>query len=326
MDIFIVKCNKNQLKKYSFQQTKMGSPFNIILVADDPSRAAELAGQAFALVDAFNLVYSDYDPLSELNRLNNNAGAGPQPISQALLDILLLSQEAYRKSNGTYDISVGPLSLLWRNARKEKMFPDSAAVAAGKELVGLWRMQIDREKRTADLPLAGMRLDLGGIAKGYIAQKVVDFLRSEGIDHALADAGGDMVMGDAPPGSMGWVIGVNVPETTAHLLPRRLLLQNMAVATSGDAFQYFEHNRRRYSHIIDAGTGYGYGITGQRNVTIIAAEGTTAEWLATACSILPVETAKQLANANGAELLITVLKQEKIVYHATSGFADYWRT
>jgi thiamine biosynthesis lipoprotein len=169
---------------------------------------------------------------------------------------------------------------------------------------------------------AGMRLDLGGIAKGYIAQKVIDFLRQEGISKALADAGGDMAMSSSVNNSKGWVIGVNIPETTDDLLPRHLILQNIAVATSGDAYQYIEHNGKKYSHIIDPRTGY--GIQSQRNVTVIATNGTDADWLATACSILPIPEAKQIAKQAGAELLITELKNGQVVYHSTEGFGRYW--
>ena len=311
-----------QQKKYSFSQTKMGSPLNIILVTDDSMKAASLAKECYALVDSFNLIYSDYDPLSELSRINTNAGSIPQKLSPALWDIIQLSKTAFQQSKGAFDISVGALSRFWRKARKEKIFPDKKAVAEKRKTVGFSKIKFDRLNHSLSLP-AGMQLDLGGIAKGYIAQKIIDYLKQKGITQALADAGGDMAMSDAPNGSKGWTIGVNVPETTDELLRKKLLLQNMAIATSGDAYQYFEHGGKKYSHIIDPRTGY--GISSQRNVTVIAKDGTTADWLATACSILPVEEAKHLAQKMGAEVLITVLKNEKIIYHASSGFKRFWK-
>jgi thiamine biosynthesis lipoprotein len=311
-----------QQKKYSFSQTKMGSPLNIILVTDDSLKAVTLAKACYALVDSFNLIYSDYDSSSELSRVNAHAGPIPQKISPALWDIIQSSKTAFRKSKGAFDISVGALSLFWRKARKEKIFPDSLAVLEERKMVGFSKMKFDILNHTLSLP-AGMRLDLGGIAKGYIAQKIIDYLKQKDITQALADAGGDMAMSTAPNGSKGWTIGINVPETTDDLLPKKLLLQNMAVATSGDAYQYFEHEGKKYSHIIDPRAGY--GISSQRNVTVIAKDGTTADWLATACSILPIEEAKQLAQKMGAEVLITVLKNKKIVYHASSGFNRFWK-
>lgn len=302
---------------------KMGSPFNLILVTDDSSKAAGLANRSFALIDSFNHLYSDYDSSSELSNINAHAGKGKQQVSAGLWDILLYSKLAYIKSKGAYDVTVGPLSQLWRKSRKEKTFPDKKAVDEKRKLVGFNKLQIDKITRHVTLPVTGMRLDLGGIAKGYIAQKVIDFLKRNGIEQALADAGGDMVMSNAPNYNTGWVIGVNIPETTDDLLPKKLSLQNMAVATSGDAYQYMEHDGLKYSHIIDPRTGY--GIHSQRNVTVIAKDGADADWLATACSILPIGDAKKLAESMHAELLITILDKGKVVYYSTTGFAKYWK-
>jgi thiamine biosynthesis lipoprotein len=312
-----------QTRKFHFSQVKMGSPFNLVLVSDDSLKVSGLANRSFALIDSFNHLYSDYDSTSELNQLNTHAGKAKQQLSPALLDILLHAKLAYIKSKAAYDITVGPLSRLWRKARKEKTFPGKEEVAEKRKLVGFDKILIDKAHSSILLPLTGMRLDLGGIAKGYIAQKVIDFLKQNGITQALADAGGDMVMSNAPNNNPGWVIGVNVPETTDDLLPKKLSLQNMAVATSGDAYQYLEHKGLKYSHIIDPRTGY--GIHSQRNVTVIAKDGADADWLATACSILPVADAKKLAESMQAELLITILDKTKVVYHSTKGFAKYWK-
>ena len=302
----------------------MGSPLNIVFVAHDSVEARILSEKCFALVDSFNLIYSDYDPNSELSHLNALAGKGKQNVSPAMLDILLASQKAYQQSKGAYDISIGPLSMVWRKARKTKLFPDSSSVVKARQLIGLSRIRIDSTHHSILMPVEGMRLDLGGIAKGYVAQKIVDFLKDQGIKQSLADAGGDMAMGDSPNTSQGWVVGVNVPETTDELLQGYLVLHNMAVATSGDAYQYIAHNGKKYSHIIDPRTGY--GIQSQRNVTVIAENGTDADWLATACSILPIGSAKKLAIRNRAALLITVIRDEKIVYYKTPNFDRYWKS
>ena len=166
-------------------------------------------------------------------------------------------------------------------------------------------------------------LDLGGIAKGWIAQNIVDFLSSQKITIALADAGGDIAMSAAPPNSKGWSVGVNVPESKEELLEQSLLLQNKSVATSGDAYQFIEHDKKRYSHITDPKTGY--GVTLQRNVTVIANDGATADWLATACSILPIKKAKRLAVKMKAEVLIAENKNDHIIFYSTKGFAHYWK-
>lgn len=312
-----------QARKFHFSEQKMGSPFNLVLVSDDSAKAASLARECFALVDSLNRVFSDYDSNSELSRLNANAGKAASPVSSLLRKIIVQSNDAYRQSAHAFDITVGPLSRLWRKARKEKKFPDSLDIVQARDLVGFQHLRWNASDSSILLEKAGMQLDLGGIAKGSAAQEVIRFLQTRGIHQALLDAGGDMAMSQAPPGTGGWTIAINIPENTDELLPRRLLLQNKAVATSGDVYQYMEHKGKRYAHIIDPRTGY--GIASQRNVTVIADDGALADWLATACSILSIPDAKKLAVKKGAELLITELRNNRIVYHATRGFSRYWK-
>jgi thiamine biosynthesis lipoprotein len=162
-----------------------------------------------------------------------------------------------------------------------------------------------------------MQLDLGGIAKGFVAQKVVSFLQAHGVSSALADAGGDMACSQPPPGKKGWTVGINVPESTTEILPQTIQISNSAIATSGDLYQYMEHEGTRYSHILDPRTGY--GVPFQRNVTILAPDGATADWLATACSILSLRQCKKLVKQHGAELLITQMIKGKVKYYMTKG-------
>ena len=306
-------------------QPKMGSPFNIIFYADDSVKANDLAKQCFSLVDSFVIIYSDYIDSSELMKLSNSSGikAKPFKVSPALFDILVQSEFAYEQSKGTCDITVGPLVKLWRKARKTNQFPTDDVVQATRKLIGFNKVSIDTLNKTVTLLTPGMQLDLGGIAQGYIAQKVLDFLTGQQINNALINVSGDIVMSNAPPITNGWTVGINVPETKDELLPKTLIMHNKAVTTSGDAYQFMEHNGKKYSHIVNPKTGY--GITSQKNVTVIANDGTLADWLTKACSILPIKKAKRLANKLGAEVLITQIKKGKIKFHATKGFAFYWK-
>ena len=308
-----------QLKRFSFTEQKMGSPLMIVMYCTDSAQASTLARQSFQLVDSFNHIFSDYDSSSELMQLN----AVGQSIhtSPVLWQILLESKNAYEKSSGAFDITVGPLVKEWRRARKAKQFPSQQKIDSIKKLTGFSSLSFDTVQKKILLK-KGMSLDLGGIAKGWIAQKVINFLKEQQVPNALADAGGDIVIGDAPPTTAGWSIGINVPESKEDLLAQSLLLQNKAVATSGDAYQFIEKDGKRYSHITDPKTGY--GVTFQRNVTIIANDGSTADWLATACSILPIKKAKKLAASMQAELLIAENRNNKIIFYSTGGFAQYW--
>lgn len=322
--VFSTPLLQAQTRKFSYSEMKMGSAFNLIIVSADSNKANHLARKSYELVDSLNHIFSNYDSSSELSKINASAGLLPYKMSTAMLDLVQKSQYAYIQSKGAYDISIGPLSSLWRNARKAKLFPEASTVLATKKLVGLNQVKINKRLGTIFLPNANMQLDFGGIAKGYIAQWVINFLKANGIQQALVDAGGDIVMSGPPLNQQGWLIGVNLPETTDQLLNKKLQLSNCSVATSGDVYQFIEYKGVKYSHIINPLTGY--GVTNLRNVTIVAKTGATADWLATACSILPIKEAKQLAISHQAALLITTLKNGKLVFEATPSFKNYWQT
>ena len=300
----------------------MGSPLNIIFYAQDSVIANKQAKACFRLVDSLNHIFSNYDSSSELTRINNNAGIAKNTASPLMWELLMKSKEAYIESHGAYNIAMGPLTQLWRIARRSKKFPTQLQIKETLLLCDFNKIQLNDLEHSIYLSAKGMQLDFGGIGKGYIAQKVVDYLKKEGVTASLVDAGGDIVFGDAPPNKKGWIVGVNQPEQADDLLPEKLQLHNISVATSGDVYQFIEHDGKKYSHIIDPATGY--GVTSLRNVTVIANNGAVADWLATACSILPINQAKKLALSLHAELLITESVNNQLKRNNTKGFDKYW--
>ena len=321
--LLICQYSAAQQQRFSFTVPKMGSPFTIVLYADDSIEANRIVQHCFALTDSLVAILSDYIDSSELNRLSARAGTGEWFFcSPVLYEIMQDSKFAYEKSMGSFDISLGPLTRLWRKARKENKFPADIEVKEKKALTGFNKIQFDTTKHAVRLLQTGMQLDFGGIGQGYIAQKVIDYLRHQQVRNALVDVSGDIVCIGSPPGKKGWTVAINLPENEHELLPKQLLITDKAVTTSGDLFQYMEHGAKRYSHIIDPATGY--GITSQKNVTVIATDGTMADWLTKACSILPVKKAKELAESLHASALITTIKKGKLVYYMSRGFAGYW--
>jgi len=311
-----------QLLRFQFTEPKMGSPFHLIFYTADSTHAHLLAGQTFNLVDSLNAIYSDYLLSSELNALSATAGTDSfVSVSPPLYHLLRVSKEGGQKSRQAFDITVGPLSKRWREARKEKRFPSAKEIEAARKLTGLEKLLIDTATKKIKLLQEGMALDLGGIAKGHVAQKAVEFLHAKGVVSVMAAASGDIVCGAPPPGKKGWAVGINAPGETEQLLNTTLQMRNRAVSTSGDVYQFTEHQGIRYSHIIDPRTGY--GVTFQRNVTVIARDGTTADWLATACSILPVNGAKKLARKTGAGLLVAQQKGAKRRLYSTRKMKQY---
>ena len=311
-----------QKTRFSFSEQKMGSPLHIIFYAQDSVNANKQARACFELIDSLNHIFSNYDSSSELSSINNNAGIAKNIVSALMWELIMQSKEAYIKSKGAYNIAMGPLTQLWRTARRLKQFPSQVQIKNKLLLCDFNKIQLNNQDHSIYLPAKGMQLDFGGIGKGYIAQKVVDYLKKEGVTASLVDAGGDIVFGDAPPNKKGWIVGVNQPEKTDDLLPEKLQLHNMSVATSGDVYQFIEHAGKKYSHIINPLTGY--GVTSLRNVTVIANNGADADWLATACSILPINEAKRLALSLHAELLITESVNNQLKRNNTKGFDKYW--
>src|SRR5690242_13540705 len=310
-------------QKFVFEKPAMGSPFTISIFANDSAKAAPTAELAFHCADSLNAIFSDYIDSSELNRLNATSGQNRYvPVSAALFDILKYSIEAARLSRGSFDISMGPVVKLWRKARKEKKLPDADSLKNAMEKVGYKYIQLKVDQRSVWLEKKGMKLDLGGLGKGYVAQAALRIIQSKGFKSAMVNAGGKIAIGEAPPGRDGWRIGITVPEEKEKLMPQLLLLKNTSVATSGDIYQHLDINGKRYSHIIDPATGL--GITWQRNVTIIAKDATISDWLATACSVLPKKESFELIKKfPGAALLISEMKDGKLVQKSSANFKNY---
>jgi FAD:protein FMN transferase len=183
-------------------------------------------------------------------------------------------------------------------------------------------MRLDAEKKTVELLVAGMRLDLGGIAAGFAADEAMAVLARQGVTRAMIDASGDIVVGDPPPNEEGWKIGI-APLTDATGPPTRfLLLKNASVTTSGDAFQYVEIGGKRYSHIVDPQTGL--GLTEPSSVTVVARDGTTADSLATAVSVLgPLRGLELIERNEGAAALIVRKAEEKLETRESRNLSEF---
>ncbi len=314
----------NAQKKYVFEEPKMGSPFTIIIYTNDSLKATSIAAKAFALADSLNFILSDYIDSSEINRLSASSGKNIyMPVSKPLFTILKKAQDAAVLSNGAYDITIGPVVKLWRKARKEKVFPNRDSLKIALQKTGYKYLHIDTMHQSIYLEKEGMQLDAGGLGKGFVAQAALNLIINNGFESCMVNAGGNIVTANAPSNQKGWLVGINEPENKTGILPQMLSLQNMAVATSGDIYQYVELNGKKYSHIVNPKTGI--GVTHQRNVTAIAKDGTTADWLSTACSVLSIKQSMRLIKKiKGAALLITENKNGKIKKKSSRLFKTYY--
>ncbi len=322
--LLLVSVQSFAQRKYIFEQPKMASPFTITIYTGDSTKAATTAAQAFQLVDSFNAILSDYIDSSEINRLSTTAGKGFYvPVSSPLFYVLQRAQTAARLSNGAYDITLGTVIKLWRKARQTKTFPDNDSLQTALLKTGYQYVHLDSIHRSAWLEKTGMRLDAGGIGKGFVAQAALHFIQQKGFASAMVNAGGNIVTANKPGNQRGWLIGINQPEEKNDLLPQMLSLQNVSVATSGDLYQFVEINEKKYSHIVNPKTGV--GLTNSKNVTVIAPDGATADWLSTACSVLSTKKAMHvIKKIKGAALLITERKNGKMKKKMSALFKNYY--
>ena len=269
-------------RRYAFEHPQMGTIFRVVFFSEKDSAACEAIGRlVFARIDSLNGIFSDWLPESELNRLCQTAGTGKKvTVSKDLFDILALSKQFSRQSEGAFDVTIGPLTRLWRRSRTLKEMPDEKHLADALSKVGWQHLELFPRHRQVRLKKTGMALDLGGIAQGWTADDCLKLLKKQGIFSALVDAGGDIALGDAPPGETGWAI--QTPRMEGG--DTTLLLQHCGITTSGATYRYLELEGKRYSHIVNPRTGM--ALTHRIVVTTLAKNATIADAWATAISVL----------------------------------------
>lgn len=283
----------------------MGTLFTITLYAPDQTAAEAAARDAFQRVEALDQVMSDYAADSELMRLCDRPYGRPVPVSADLFNVLKLSQRMSELSGGAFDVTVGPYVRLWRMARKKKLLPTENQIAALRPSVGWQKIQLDSRARTVTLLAPNMKLDLGGIGKGYAADEAMRVLNRHGIRCAVVAASGDIAVGDAPPGERGWKIGIAAIDAGANRITRTVILHNAGISTSGDSEQFVEIAGVRYSHIVNPVTGL--GLINRIQDTVIGPDATTTDSLDTTVNLLGVQRGLALVESlpGTAALIIT---------------------
>jgi thiamine biosynthesis lipoprotein len=287
-------CAAQAAERFEAVEPHMGTLVRIQLYAADEAQAAAAFRAAFARIGELDAALSDYRPESELNRLCRARAGAAVAIGADLFTVLEASQKLAEETGGAFDVTLGPLTHLWREARAQRRVPEASAVREAAARSGYRKLRLDAARRTATLDQSGMQLDVGGIAKGYAADEALAVLARLGTPSALVAMSGDLAIGEAPPGKRGWTVAAGEPA-------RILELSNAAVSTSGDTEQYLDAGGVRYSHIIDPATGM--GLTHAPVVTIVARRGIDADALATAVSVLGVERGRVVVERYGAKVL-----------------------
>ena len=313
-----------RLSRFEFERLQMGTLFRVVLYAPDQLVANAASAAAFARLDELNARLSDYDPESELSKLSRCSDLEvPTPwiaISTDLSAVLVCASAISNASDGAFDVTCGNATRLWRRAIREAELPTQESLDLALPTIDWRAVELSGDHTRARLTRHGMRLDLGGIAKGYAVDQMLSALAQRGVHSALVVGGGDVGVNDAPPGESGWRIELS-PVTQAQTGPRStLLLAHAAVSTSGDLYRSRLIGGRCYSHIVDPYTGI--GLTTQCGASVIASDSMTADALATAATVLGTDASERLwSRFEGCEFRVAAKTDHELVIRESPRFA-----
>lgn len=315
----------SQLRRFEFVRQKMGGPFQVVLYAVDDAAASRAAEAAYGRVDALNAILSDFDPASEVSRLSQRTAGGatrPIPVSDELWTVLECGQRLAGQTGGAFDVTIGPFVRLWRRARNLRELPTPARIEQTRRSVGYQHIRLDRQNRTVQLLVPRMRLDLGGLAIGYITDQARDAAAAAGVPRVLVDGGGEISVGDPPPGRTGWRVAIQSLKSPENVTGQYVLVRNACVTTSGDTRRFIELGGVRYSHIIDPRTGL--GLTRRIGATIISTNGMVADALDTAVCVLgPEKGIALIEDTPGAAGRITTIDAAEVNVYESRRFHEF---
>lgn len=266
-------CTAPAGSRFQFTRVNMGVSTEITIEAPTREMAFEGAAAAFSRIGEIEDAASDYRPQSELMRLCGGVKVGEWvEVSRDLAVLLTVCREVSERTEGAFDVTVGPAVGLWREARKSGRLPEAAVLAEARGRIDWRAVEVELSPPQARLMKAGMRLDMGGVAKGYAAREAGRVLEERGLRRCLVSLAGDVYAGEAPVGQAGWRVEVRGERSGGVV--GTLLVERVSVSTAGDAEQFVEVGAVRYSHIVDPRTGLGCaGGVGGLMVTAVGEDG-----------------------------------------------------
>jgi len=286
----------------------MGTRVAVELWHEDPAAAAAAIDAVIAEMHRIDALMSHYKPESQLSRINREAAAAPVPVDPELAGLIARALEFSELSGGAFDITYASVGYLYDY--REHRHPTDAEIEAALPAVNWRHVVVDREASTVRFLKPGVRIDLGGIAKGYAVDRCIGLLRARGIRNASVSAGGDSrLLGDRR--GRPWVVGIRHPDDRARVIAR-IPLEDAAISTSGDYERYFDEDGVRYHHIINPRTGR--SATGVRSVTVIGPDATLTEGLTKSVFILGPERGLALVEAQPDADAVVVTSDGKVFY------------
>jgi len=273
--------------------------------------------ELFELIKEMENKYSRYIEGSEISKINNSPGTFVK-VSEDTLD--LISQGLYfgTLSDGLFDISIGPLIDSWGINQENPKVPSQAEIDSAKERIDFRNIKINRENMTVSIE-DGMSIDTGAVAKGFITDRLVSFLREKNVKSALLNLGGNLYMHGTKPDGSDWKIGVRDPYGLQGDYIAIISLKDMSVVTSGIYERYFEADGKRYHHILNPKTGYPED-NELASVSIISPSSTTCDGLSTTCFLLGLKDGMELIESLDNTEAIMITRDKKI--YLSSGFKN----
>jgi thiamine biosynthesis lipoprotein len=313
----------------------MGTFAHIIAVAPDRRTANKSIEAAFKQLHNIETLMSYHRDDSELANVNRNAYKAPVKIGSQTFEVLQKAVEFSKLSDGAFDVTVGPLMDLWHQAAEANAVPDDAKLAEARAKVGYQKLILDANEKTVRFAVEGMKLDLGGIAKGYAIDKAVEAMQTCGAIGGMVDVGGNIrCFGRPPKGKTHWLIGLQDPNVKSEIRNPKseipietgeplliLKLNDAAVATSGHYRRFALIQGKKYSHIIDTKTGSSSDRLA--SVTIIAKDAITTDALSTAVSIMGAEKGLALIEKLPETEAILITSPPKYEIVKTAGVERY---
>ncbi len=272
----------------------MACEYAIDAYGPDANALPHIVDEAFDEVDRIDRLMSHYKHDSPLSRVNREAAQHPVAVDSELFDFIVEAMRYHLDSDGAFDITVGPLMKAWGFFGGDGRMPTEPERAAARRLVGGDHVILDPVSRTIAFDEPGVELDLGGIAKGYAVDRVVELFKRRPIGSALISAGGSTIYAlGAPPGRDGWTVTIQDP-IDSRKVALTLQLKDRAVSVAGSSEKSFEAGGVRYSHIMDPHTGA--PVQGVLSVVVLAATGTDGDALDDAFFVLGPERSRAYLN------------------------------
>lgn len=272
----------------------MGNRFEISVVSDDQETAETMIGKAVDEIRRIEKLLTTFDPASQTNQVNDQAGIAPVKVDREVFDLVARSLKISQLTQGAFDISYGSIDKkLWNFDRTMTELPDPVTARQMVRLINYRNVILDDKNTTIFLKERGMRIGFGGIGKGYAAERAKQVLVQNGVASGIVNASGDLAAWGRQPDGGEWTIGIADPDA-ADLPFSYLNITDMSVATSGNYEKFVMIGGKKYSHTINPRTGL--PVTGIKSVTIISPNAEVSDAMATPVTIMGIKVGLDLIN------------------------------